>query len=189
MDWESIGQRWRSEGPTHTFAVDELAARDRKLRRQVRRRDRIEAIAAVLGGGIVLYVSISVVLDGNWAAFGFGMLLVAYAVSVPVVLRAARAKVPEPAADLPLRQRLLQQRDAALVQAHLLELAWLWYVLPLVIGVVGLVVSIAGPSKFAWACTAGMLVFGLLLAWLNRMGGRHFRNHADSLERQADGDD
>lgn len=190
MDWDRLREQWRREPATSApSSLEAVQALDRKLRRQVHRRDRIETLAAMLGGGILLYVSIDAILDGNWPAFGFGLLLVAYAAWVPLVLRAARRKGPEPAVELPLRQRLLRQRDAALVQARLLERAWLWYVLPLVVGVIGLVVSLAGPSKFAWACTAGTLAFGVLLAWINRAGGRHLRDHARELERQARGDD
>ena len=188
MDWNRLREQWRREqavlAPT---SLEALREPDRKQRRRVHRRDRTETIGAVLGGGVLLYVSIDLALHGNWPAFGFGMLLVAYAVAVPLILRNARGKVPEPAPELPLRQRLAKQRDAALVQADLLERAWLWYVLPMVVGVIGLVVSLAGISTFAWASTAGVLAFGALLVWINRLAGRQFRAHARQLQRQIDG--
>lgn len=69
----------------------------------------------------------------------------------------------------------------------MLEQVWLWYVAPGVIGLVGLTLSEPdpGPGRFLYA--AGVVVFGVVLAWINRRAAKRvFHEHARTLQRQID---
>src|SRR5690625_3931578 len=97
MDWDGMRKQWRREpAMAPLISVEALQELDRKLRRQVRSRDRWELIAAVLVAPIFLLVAIDAAVGHNWPACGFALLLVAFAVWAPLRFRAARRKMSEP---------------------------------------------------------------------------------------------
>ena len=188
MDWEMMRQQWRSEGPAvPRVPVDELEARDEKLHRQVKRRDLLETVAAVLGGIFFTFVALGSAAEGNWAAVAFSVLLVAYALFVPLKLRRARRWLPVVEHHMPLVEGLARQRDAALAQARMLEQVWLWYLTPPGVGLFGLTLAVDGVTPGSLAYLGVVLVTYVGIGWLNRHVARtRFRAHAAALQGQID---
>jgi len=188
MDWDTMRQQWRSEGPAAgTVSVDELESRDQALQKQVWWRDVIETAAAVVVAIFFAFTALGSAASGNWAVAGFSAVLVAWAVFVPVWLRRARRWMPVVEHHMPLVEGLVRQRDAALVQARMLERVWLWYLVPPAIGVFGLTFALRGPSTFTWTYLAVVVLLYAGIGWLNRRVARtKYRVHADRLQRQID---
>lgn len=186
MDWDRIHDAWKQQPvPPTQVAIDTLRERDATLSRQVRTRDRVETIAAVVVAVWFALVALGEAATGAWLASASAAWLVAWAVYVPLRLHRARRQDPGSAAGLPLLQHLERQRARALAQARMLERAWLWYVAPVVVGLAGLTLATSGPTRGALAYLGGCLLLGIGVAWLNRHVARsRFRNHADALARQ-----
>jgi len=188
MDWETMRQQWRGDAPAAPIlSVDELESRDEALQKQVRWRDRIETVAALMVAIFFAFSALGYAAKADWAAFGFALLLVAWALFVPVWLRRARRWMPVVEHHMPLVEGLVRQRDAALVQARMLERVWLWYLVPPAIGVFGLTFALRGPSTFTWTYLAVVVLLYAGIGWLNRRVARtKYRVHADRLQRQID---
>lgn len=190
MDWDSIRRQWKTQPACADLAcvsTGELHARSEKLQRTVRRRDRIEMWVAVVVAVFFAVVAVQAATDREWLRLAFALLIVAWAVFVPLRLRGARRQMPEQRPDLPLRAFLACQRDAALVQARLLGQAWRWYVAPGMAGVLGLTLSTTGPTRSTMVYCAVVVISGVLIAWLNRRSAtRVFGVHARDLQRQID---
>lgn len=78
---------------------------------------------------------------------------------------------------------LARQRDAALVQARLLERAWLWYLTPPAVGIFGLTLAMSGVTTRSMAYLACVVALYSGLACINRRVARtQFRAHADQLQ-------
>lgn len=188
MDWDSMKQQWRQDAPVAAaVSIEELQSLDGTLRKRVRRRDLIETVAAVAVAIFFTLTALGMAAEGEWVAFGSSVLLVVWAVVVPLRLRHARRRVPETDPKLPLVENLGRQRDAALAQARLLEQVWAWYLTPPMIGIVGMTMALRGPSVFALVYLAVVVVLYLGIAWLNRRTARtKFRAHAERLQHQID---
>ncbi|MGY0632605.1 hypothetical protein [Luteimonas sp. A478] len=188
MDWDRIKQQWTENTPAvPDVSIDKLRRQDEKLRRRVKWRDRIETAAAVLVALWFAFTTVGLAVGGKWVGAGFALLLVTWAVLMPLWLRRTRRQVPEPEPHLPLMENLARQRDAALAQARMLEQVWLWYLGPPLVGLVGLTLATRGLSTFALVYLPGVLVLYVAIGWVNRRTARlQFRAHAERLQRQID---
>lgn len=191
MDWNNIRQQWAAQPAPEGQPPGAAALREQagKLQRTIRRRDLLETIAAVVVVVFFALVAGGAASDGNWMRLGFALLIVIWALYLPFHLRRARRQLPDPQPDLPLRSFLERQRDAALAQARMLEQAWLWYVAPAMVGLVGLTLSEpgAGSDRGALLYIGGSLLFGAFVAWLNRHTAKHtFHAHAQALQSQIE---
>src|SRR5690606_28986569 len=145
MDWNDIRQRWREDVPLARLAsIDELQRADARLATAVRRRDRMETVAAVLVALLFLVGCIVAAIQGLWIELVFGLVVLAWAAWLPFAFRRARREVPAADPRMPPVAYLSRQRDAALVQARLLERVWLWYLTPPAVGIFGLTLAIEG---------------------------------------------
>lgn len=188
MDWNRMRQRWRQEDlPVPEVSIDELRTRESALRRHVRFRDLLETGAAVLVAVLFVLAAVGLGSRGQWLAAGFAVLLVAWAVVVPLRLRSARREAPDPAPGLPLVENLRRQRDAALAQARMLEQVWLWYLGPPMVGIFGMTLALRGLSMFALVYLAVVVLLYVGIAWFNRRAAKtKFRAHAERLQQQID---
>ena len=188
MDWDRMRQEWRNERPAApNVSVDELESRDNVLQKQVRWRDLLETAAAVVVAVFFGFTALGLAANGEWVAFGSAVLLVAWAVFVPVRMRRARRWMPVIEHHMPLVEGLSRQRDAALAQARMLEQVWLWYLTPPMIGIFGLTLALRGPSTFSLVYLAAVVVLYAVIAWINRRVARtKFRAHAERLQHQID---
>lgn len=184
MDWDDIRQRWREDVPDAPLtSIDELQRSDRKLERAVRRRDLIETAAAWLVAAIFSLGCVVAAVQGRWVLLFFGLIVAVWAMWVPFVFRRARREVPAADHHMPPLLYLSRQRDAALVQARLLERAWLWYLTPPAVGIIGLTLALDGVTTGSMVYLAGLLVLYGGLAWLNRHVARtRFRAHAEQVQ-------
>ena len=188
MDWNEMRQQWQTQVPSGSFApVGELQRLDRRLQRRVLWRDRVETVAAIFVAAWFALVTLGSLAQGQWIAAAFAALIMAWAVFVPFRLHHARRQVPVAGLRMPLLDNLRQQRDAALVQARMLEQAWLWYLTPPAIGIAGLVPAQRGVTAGTVAYLAAVALLYAGVAWLNRHTARvQFRSHADELQRQIE---
>ncbi|WP_024891158.1 hypothetical protein [Luteimonas huabeiensis] len=189
MDWERIREAWQrqpTDGAAQTVSLQSLRERDRALARAVRTRDRVEAVAAVLVLAFFALVGVAAGLRGAWWVAASAAWIAAWAAWLPWTLRRARHAVPEAAPDQPLVLHLQRRRDAALVQARLLDRAWRWYVAPPMLGASAFVLASSGPTPGALITIAAFVAFGMLAVWLNRRAAKDFHAHAAALQRQID---
>ncbi len=188
MDWNRMREQWQHDAPAASaVSIEKLRSLDLTLQKQVRRRDLIETVAAVAMAVFFTFVALGLTANAEWVALGFALLLVTWAIAVPLRLRRARRQAPTEDLQLPLVENLGRQRDAALAQAHMLERVWLWYLTPPAIGIFGLTLTLQGPSTFALLYLAGVLLLYLGIAWLNRYAAKtRFRTHARQLQDQID---
>ena len=187
MDWDNIRQQWQTQPPASPSAApsaEHLRQESDRLQRRVRRRDLLETIAAVVVAVFFLWAAGSGFSRGNWVGASFALLLVAWAVFVPFQLRRARRKLPDPRRDLPPRTFLERQREAALAQARMLDRAWLWYVAPCMVGLLGLTFSAPGVETGDLLYGAFVVALGIFIAWINRRAAQVFHEHARGLGQQ-----
>ena len=188
MDWDKLRNQWRETAPAAPLmAVDELRALDASLWKKVRRRDMVETAAAVIGAVFFGLTTVGTLVEREWLQAGFALLITAWAVWLPFRLRRARRSAAADGHDASMLEHLRRQRDAALVQARMLERIWLWYLAPPATGLVGLTLARDGYTRGALGYVAAVLLLCAGLAWLNRHTARtQFRAHANTLQRQID---
>lgn len=188
MDWDKLRSEWREATPEASMmAAEELRARDRSLWKQVRRRDLVETVAAVIVVVFFSLVVIGALAEGEWLQVASALLIASWGAWLPFKLRQARRAAEPDRPGAPTLDYLRQQRDASLLQARMLERVWLWYLTPPAIGIIGLRLAQDGPTAGSLAYFGVMLVLYVGLAWLNRWTARtRFRAHADVLQRQID---
>jgi hypothetical protein len=201
MDWNQIRRQWRRDSSAITaMSLAEIQAQDRVLHKQIRARDRRETVVAIVVVLFFGYVAWSEAGRHAWMGATFAAELVLWALWVPFRLRKARRDAPEPRHDLPLRSYLVRQRDMLLAQARMLERAWLWYVMPCMVGVIGLTLSHADGvwtvkndmvgmtiRLVFFSYIAGVIALGVGVAWLNRYVARtKLRTRVEQLDRHLE---
>ncbi len=190
MDWSKLRQQWQAEGvgASQSVPLEEVQRRDRSVRRRVKARDLIETVTAMLVAPAFVAIGWMLAGKGKWAAVGFCAFLVLWAAYVPIRLWQARRAMPSPNHELPMIDYLRQQRLAMIAQAEMLERIWIWYLAPCAVGVVGLSLSVSGPTRGVLIYSAIVLAFCALLGKANHYAARkQFRVHADHLETQIAG--
>lgn len=187
MDWETMRKQWQAAGePAPRPALAEVVSEADALAAIVRRRDRLETIAAF--ALLVLFAAWawSLFADGNALAGGFALLVAASSAWIPLLLWRARARLPgEPRRDQAVRTYLGRQRDAMRAQASLLErVAW-WYVVPPAVGVIGITFALQGSTLYAWGYAAAVVAFDAWVVHINRRAARtRFGAQAARLDEQ-----
>ena len=187
MDWETMQRKWQAgDGAPPRPALAEVIAQAGGLAAIVRRRDRIETVAALAVLALFGAWGWGLLADGKALAGAFALLVAASAAWIPLLLWRARARLPgEPRHDQPVRIYLERQRDAMRAQASLLErVAW-WYVMPPAIGVIGITFALQGPTPYAWGYAAAVLAFDAWVVHINRRAARtRFGAQARQLAEQ-----
>ena len=188
MDWDKLRNQWRETAPAAPLmAVDELRALDASLWKKVRRRDMVETIAAVVVAAFFGLTTLGTLVEREWLQAGFALLITAWAAWLPFRLRRARRSAAVDGHGASMLDYLRRQRDAALVQARMLERIWLWYLAPPAAGLAGLTLARDGFTKGSLGYIGVLLLLYAGIAWLNRHTARtQFRAHADTLQRQID---
>ena len=126
-------------------------------------------------------------MAGHVWRLAFGVLLVASALMTPWILRLARGTGDDVVPGMPLLQCLRGRHAQALAQARLLEWAWLWYVAPMTVALVGLTLAVAGTTPLAIGYVVLVLVFSVFVGWINWHAARtRLRPHLARLQTQID---
>ncbi len=190
MDWNQIRRQWQQDGASGApDSDDELIAsvrqRDAKLRKLVLRRDWLETAVAIVVAPIFAYAAWRAGWREAWWPMAFSAWLALWAIFVPWNFWRVRRRMTQPRSELPLIDYLRQAGDAMRDQARMLEQIWFWYLAPCAVGVIGLVVSGQGLTTGSLSYAVFVLVFCLLLGWLNRRAARtHFRDLAAQIDHQ-----
>lgn len=187
MDWQSIRQRWRQDEapPVFEAAIAALRQRELELHAKVRRRDRLETLAALLVVPFFAVLAVRYGLRAQWLPCAFACLIALWAAYVPWRLWQARRRQPQRDPAQPLTSYLRAEREALLAQARMLEAVWLWYIAPCALGILGLVFS-SGPATLGkWIYCAIVLAFCGFIGWANHYAARtQFRAQAADIDTQ-----
>ena len=171
-DFDSLREVWHREtghAPARSWAEELhlVRARAERLRRVVRRRDWTETGVAILL--FPLFASAAFIMPRALSAVGAAIVAVA-CVLVPIRLRAARHRAPDPAQ--PVTHALRAELAEVRAQERLLgSVAW-WYVGPLALGVTLFVAGtpVSPPFKAGYAVL--VLAAGAWVVHLNRRAVR-----------------
>lgn len=177
---------WKSQDlQAAVFSVDQLHSVARKLDRRSRIRNTLEYAACLLV--VVCFVRFIVVFPYPLMRLGsaliiIGTLIIAWQLHV----RASSQSAPRELAGLEYhRRQLVRQREA-------LRTVWLWYVAPLVPGVVlfrwGVEIELDASGPFARGMGANMAIAAVFFAIIlvNLHGARRLQRQLDRLPRDAD---
>jgi hypothetical protein len=186
MDWKQMQQRWQDAPaePLESDLLGPIKQRDQSLRAKVRRRDGLESLVALLMAPVFAYMAWRAGIAEQWLKCFFAGLLAAWAVYVPLHLWLTRRALPTLQPEQPLIKFLQQSHSAMVLQAQQLERAWIWYLGPCAVGVIGMSFAADGASIGAWIYAAIVIGFFAFLARLNTRAARtEFRDHADDIQR------
>jgi hypothetical protein len=183
-DFEALPTVWHGQddqvAPQRaTELVAATGERVAALDRAVRRRDRIETVTALAMAPVFGVVAMWV--PSRVSAVGAVVLAVA-CLFIPVWLRRARHAPPDP--GLPVAARLAVEAVRLRAQTHLLQTVGWWYLLPLAVGAI--LVVVGGPIALAVKLLYVVVVLGFsgtLLVLNRRAATRHLAPIIQELER------
>lgn len=161
--WQSVSD------PPPTLSPDRLAglkADADRLDRTLRWRD-----AREIGGAAVVAFLFGRHLDGPPELRLGAAIVVASAIWITAVLLITRLRHPRPRPGDSVRRALVLDRDRFGAQEALLRWAWLWYVLPIWVGMLlfmgGTLSTLPG-----WLGLVGATLVAVGIGWLNRWSAR-----------------
>ena len=188
MNEDQLKQLWKDQAmTTAALSLDDLRVDAKRLRRRVVLRNALEYAACVLVvAGFAFYI----------VRFPFPLMRLGSALVIAGTLAVAwqmhrRASGTPLPGDTLARSWLDFQHAQLARQRDALRSVWLWYVGPLVPGIIvfrwGVETELAAGAPFArgWVANAVIaLVFAAVIA-LNRYGARKLQRRIDALEREA----
>lgn len=189
MNWNALRQRWQhvdaAPAATGPQLLDEVRAREQRLRAAVKRRDRLESGIALVLAPIFAYATYRAGMAGKGGSTFFSAWLTAWTLYVPWHFWRVRRRMPSPRNDLPLVDYLRRQREAMLAQARMLEQVWVWYLAPCAIGVIGLNFAATGLTVGNFVYAAIVAAFFAYLGRLNQRAARtQFRDLVAGIDLQ-----
>ncbi len=188
--WSSLGAKWRSNhgAAERLQAVDiqQVRARAAQFASKIRRRNAIELFACLF----VAVVALRMTLFEErrlLIASGVALLVGVFIVTATILLRARSTLAPQ--LQAPTREFLQHERRELERQAHLLENVWLWYLAPLLPGVVlsisdEVLVAVEHQDQGALALSVVSLVAAISFFFLV---GLHNRRAAVQLRARVEG--
>jgi len=188
---DPIEQLWLSQpDETMELDMDRIRSSALQLERTVARRNRREVVVAWILFAVFVAMSAAKLSAGQLVA-GSGTALVAVSMLWIVFVLRRFGGVPELEVELELRldgrSFLASYRGALARQRRLLSLAWLWYCLPIFVGLMLASYGSAaagGEGLRDWALTPSPLVTVTLfvaIAVLNGFAGRRLQARLDEL--------
>lgn len=185
MNLEDARRDWQAQSLPREAKIEEseildlVKERSAAFDRQIGRRDRREAIAAI----VVAILFIPLLLTGPWLSRA-GVLVVLGALAVIVrKLGAARRAEAADQVDLSLRELLNNERAKIDGQIRLLESVVSWYILPPVIGALMIVIGLEG---FSWFTAIYALLALALSIWIYRLNQRAARQDLRPRREELD---
>lgn len=172
MDWDRMRNEWQSQtGPTGADDASLPREADR-LWRRVRLRDQAETLVALSMVPIFGAMAWGLWLGGLMLPAAFAVWLAAICVMIPLRLRSARKRFPARESNLPLRTFLQRERRALIKQHRLLSSVLWWYTGPIMVGALGLFISIRGLHWHSLAYTVAVLAIGFAIERANKAAVR-----------------
>lgn len=185
VNLEDARRDWQAQSLPREAKIEEseildlVKERSAAFDRQIGRRDRREAIAAI----VVAILFIPLLLTGPWLSRA-GVLVVLGALAVIVrKLGAARRAEAADQVDLSLRELLNNERAKIDGQIRLLESVVSWYILPPVIGALMIVIGLEG---FSWFTAIYALLALALSIWIYRLNQRAARQDLRPRREELD---
>jgi len=176
--WASGG---RERGPRMSDAelLRLVLGRSAALQRVVGRRDRREAIGALVG----LVLLSPLLVRGPWLARA-GVLLVAVGCALIVLMLRRARRLPAPRPEWPVAEVLRAERARVQAQIRLLETVLWWYIAPLALGALLVVAGERGASWFTYGYGLFTAAFSAAIYLLNRSAVRRdLRPRRTELDR------
>jgi hypothetical protein len=164
-DTPSMSARSLSDDELLRFVKEKAAAFDRRLWR----RDLLESIAAV---AVFLFFGWILLRDPSWWTRSGALLLMAGSAYVFWRLRRARTRYAAPSLDRPVAEVLRTERTKVEEQIQLLNTVLWWYLAPITLGALLIVVGSNGWTWRALIQAALVLFVAGALYLLNQRGRR-----------------
>lgn len=185
-----LKRAWRTQPPGARHpTLEETRRAARRVARRVGVRNAAEYVAAAAAA--LVLVRYLWLFPTPWMRAGSAACLVAVLFLAWQLRRRASALPPSELGAMPWRARhraqLVRQRDA-------LRSAWLWYVAPLVPGLVlfrwGVETELpeGGPFARGWVINAGLALGLVAVAVVNRLVSGHLGRQIDALDADTDAD-
>ncbi len=163
---------------TGDVVLSRVRRRAAELDRTLRRRDRLESVAAV----VLCALFVPLLFGASWVTRAGVVLFLLGSALILVKLRRARREPPDPAA--PLGEVLRAERERLHAQIRLLDSVLWWYIAPLGLGVILVFVGSAGLSWASLVYTAVVVALGAWIRALNRDAARReLAPRRDALDR------
>jgi Flp pilus assembly protein TadB len=160
------------ESPEPAFSDEELLRlvkdKAKAFDEKIRRRDRIEAIAAAF---VFLIFSLAL-LEPSWVVRAGALLVMGSSVFIYWTLRRARRGYALPSADQPVAEAIRTEREKVDEQISLLENVLWWYILPPTVGLFLVVIGDAGFSWFALGYGTVIVALGIGIYHYNQRAVR-----------------
>ncbi len=189
--WTSLGAKWRSDSSKvdglHAVDIEQVRARADKFAGKVRRRNAIELSACLVVAMAALWMAI---FEERPLLIASGVALLVGVTIVAATIWFRARNVVAPRLEAPTRDFLQHERRELERQAHLLENIWLWYLAPLLPGVVlsivdELLIAAQHQDQNALALSvmslAIALIFFFAVGRLNGRAARRLRARVDAL--------
>lgn len=186
MNWDDAKTAWQKSKTSEADDVASLAPSSLdKLWSRVLRRDWLETIVALPMIPLFGFTTWQSASKGLWAAAAFALLITAAVVWIPFKLRAARRLRPAPDPQQSVLEFLRAELAAVQAQSRLARAAWLWYMSPIAVGVIGFYTSVAGFNADSLRYAVLVIFFGIGVHALNYYGAApRFDASARELEQQ-----
>lgn len=174
MSIDDMKELWQSQEPRDRprMSDDEILAfvtrGAAELDRRVRRRDRLEIIAAV----VVCLVFLPLLWGSPWLTRAGVLLFIAGSAATWLKLRAARRTTATVDPGAPLVARIAAEREAVGAQVRLLESVLWWYIAPLGLGVILIFTGLAGFNVLSLGYTTAVVLLSVWIFHYNRAAAR-----------------
>ncbi|MEO0576458.1 MAG: hypothetical protein AAF004_13420 [Pseudomonadota bacterium] len=177
---------WQMSDAPQTLTIKQLSPTSlEKLWTKISRRDRLETIASVAMIPVFGFATWQAFSEGQWSTAIFALLITAAVIWIPFKLRATRKLRPAPDPQQNVLAFLRAELAAVQAQARLARAAWLWYVAPIAVGVIGFYTSVAGWNADSLGYAVIVVVVGIAIHALNAYGAApKFDASARELEEQ-----
>lgn len=188
MDWNDMQGRWQETGQKEADGISSKPPGSRqKLWGLVRRRDYLETGIAVLllpvFAGLVVFYG----MNEKWVSAAFLLLVVAGIAVIPWQLWRTRRLVPAPDHAGTVLDYLKAELKALGAQEQQSRWVFIWYFLPIGIGVIGAYTSTVGLNLDSLKYAAAVAGLGVAIDWMNRYwAARKFRDAAAEIRSQIE---
>ena len=172
---EDLKETWQSQSGISKERFDEIGAKVRDstnlLQKVVFRRDMVETAAS---GLVVAFASVFLFKAKNWVDWSGYLIVLIGGIAIPIVLWWARRRSLATVSAVNFRDFVDIEIDYLRRQNLVLRMIALWYILPIYVGVVLVMIGLTDPRRWSpetvvlAACLSVVGGFCVFVWWLNQ---------------------